>query len=197
MAGENWLGARDEGYDAKKYQLFLLIVTSNTGMTTPPSFATLFARRSVRCFGNNDSDQCSPPPGLKNGAVHVAAGPKNSACVTSGGLAFVWGCAKYSQSSPEPFSHSTASSLFTKVCCGLRHTLLLDDKGKVWGCGDSRHGQLCSDEKTVTALTEIQFEDDIGESGRRGENRCIRLALLAVALNYRFAFSLTCSNSAH
>lgn len=38
------------------------------------------------------------------------------------------------------------------VACGQRHSIILDDRGRVWGLGDNRFGQLGEDPKAIPSL---------------------------------------------
>ncbi|GMH81982.1 hypothetical protein TrST_g5858 [Triparma strigata] len=99
---------------------------------------------TLRCFGNNDFGACEIPEEVKRSHVsRIAAGPRNSACITRDRRAFVWGCGKYSQNSPVTGFHvPEGATSWISARCGMRSTLLLDDAGRVWGLGDARHGQL-------------------------------------------------------
>lgn len=92
--------------------------------------------------------------------VDVAAGLFHSAGVTEDGELVTWGCGRFGQclkpSSPSlengvasPESSNTVGrwraddgSKFIRVACGRRHTLMLDDRGRVWSMGENKYGQL-------------------------------------------------------
>lgn len=70
----------------------------------------------------------------------VAAGLRHSAAVARGKL-FTWGDASHCQSRAGEWSPEDGGSVVT-VACGARHTVLLDDRNRVWAFGDNRFGQL-------------------------------------------------------
>jgi len=121
----------------------------------------------VYCFGDDGRGQSSgaagggpsappppsaprTPPGLESEALaDVAAGLFHTAAVTRGGELVTWGCGRHGQClapSGPPTSvgrwRPPDGGRLVKVACGRRHTVALDDGGRVWTLGDNRHGQL-------------------------------------------------------
>ena len=126
----------------------------------------------VYCFGDDGRGQVSGetnstnapsrsssspciPAGLEGEAfADVAAGLFHTAAVTKDGELLSLGCGRFGQCLfPSQSNDGTASSTvgrwrppdgarLTKVACGRRHTVALDDGGRVWSLGDNRHGQL-------------------------------------------------------
>ncbi|GMH93091.1 hypothetical protein TL16_g12535 [Triparma laevis f. inornata] len=92
----------------------------------------------IRCFGNNKFGQCDVPEEVQRGEVDsAAAGVRTSACILKDGRCFVWG-----QGQSRGFDVPQGSKKFVVVRCGFKNTWLLDDVGRVWGCGDNKRGQL-------------------------------------------------------
>lgn len=82
--------------------------------------------------------------------VSVAAGVFHSAAVTNHGELCLWGCPRsigLDQSSPTTANgvlrwQPRDGSRVVKVACGRRHTVVVDDRNRIWTIGDNRHGQL-------------------------------------------------------
>ena len=123
------------------------------------------SRAKLHCFGSNSHNQCTPPSSIFSSAstvsiTSVSAGPQTSSCVTSAGIVHVWGCNKDNQCSPlEGFKHPSHPGVnFVQSACGMRHTVLLDSEGVVWGVGNGKFGQL-GDAKVAksAALAKIEI----------------------------------------
>jgi alpha-tubulin suppressor-like RCC1 family protein/cation transport regulator ChaC len=78
----------------------------------------------------------------------VAAGLFHSAAITTEGELVTFGCDKFGQSLPTIEKNGVGrwkpedGSRLVKVACGRRHTLCLDEHGRVWSMGDNKYGQL-------------------------------------------------------
>ena len=92
----------------------------------------------------------------------VAAGLFHSAVITSEGELVTFGCGRFGQSLTSlssPASESFTGNRNSKngcvgrwkpedgarlvdVACGRRHTVAVDEKGRVWSFGENKHGQL-------------------------------------------------------
>ena len=83
-------------------------------------------------------------------AVDVAAGLFHSGAITSEGELITWGCGRFGQCcAPTDSSSSTLArwrppdgSKLVQVACGRRHTIVLDEHGRVWSMGSNKYGQL-------------------------------------------------------
>lgn len=81
--------------------------------------------------------------------VDVAAGLFHSAAVTRGGELVTWGCGRFGQRLVTSRGASTVGrwrpddgSKLVRAACGRRHTVALDEHGRVWTLGDNKYGQL-------------------------------------------------------
>lgn len=79
--------------------------------------------------------------------VDIAAGLFHSAGITSDGELITWGCPRYAQCDDDMDSDfhrwmPEDGSKLIKVVCGRRHTVALDEHGRVWSMGDNKYGQL-------------------------------------------------------
>jgi alpha-tubulin suppressor-like RCC1 family protein len=85
----------------------------------------------------------------------VGAGVFHSACITQvTGELLTFGCGRYGQclkkndndddGGTRRWKPSDGSELI-QVACGRRHTVCLDDKGRIWTFGENKHGQLGRD----------------------------------------------------
>lgn len=105
-------------------------------------------------FGDNERGQVLGSVGTKSVAepttpaiakglsfVRVAAGLFHSAAVTTEGDLITFGCLRFGQSLPEPWRPNDGSRI-VDVACGRRHTVALDEHGRVWTMGESKRGQL-------------------------------------------------------
>jgi alpha-tubulin suppressor-like RCC1 family protein len=128
-----------------------LVIEKNTGR--------LFA------FGENGRGQvsglcsdsvCHEPQTLLSDEqfIDVAAGLFHSAAITLQGELYTWGCGRFrqciavdsEQDTDESFTVGRWSppdgSKMVQVACGRRHTIMLDEHGRVWTMGDNKYGQL-------------------------------------------------------
>ena len=122
--------------------------------------------------GRGQSDGCTVKGGATNhGLCHVprtpvglseecfmdvAAGLFHSAAITKKGELVTWGCGRFGQCLPpintEKQQNGEASTIgrwrpadgckLIQVACGRRHTVVLDEHGRVWTLGDNKYGQL-------------------------------------------------------
>jgi len=85
--------------------------------------------------------------------VDVAAGLFHSAAITKGGELITWGCGRFgqclrpakdggAQSSTVGRWHPSDGSKLIQVACGRRHTVVLDEHGRIWTLGENKYGQL-------------------------------------------------------
>jgi alpha-tubulin suppressor-like RCC1 family protein len=91
--------------------------------------------------------------------VDAAAGLFHSAAVTVQGELITWGCGRFGQCLPvvdlvdrRDHNRDASSTVgkwrppdgskLLKVACGRRHTIILDEHGRVWTLGDNKYGQL-------------------------------------------------------
>lgn len=84
----------------------------------------------------------------------VAAGLFHSAVILQSGELVTFGCGRFGQSlsSISDYNETTMAchgrwtpddgSKLIRVSCGRRHTVALDDQGRVWTFGDNKYGQL-------------------------------------------------------
>lgn len=106
--------------------------------------------------------------------VDVAAGLFHSAAITKQGELLTWGCARFGQSltptNVDTRHHDGSAapklgrwrpadgSKLVQVSCGRRHTVALDEHGRVWTMGDNKYGQLGrSVDATVSKNAEPQL----------------------------------------
>lgn len=86
----------------------------------------------------------------KDAVVKVAVGLRHSAAITSEGRLHTWGQSRHGQSLyPQNGSSSSCAGWrppnnahVTDVACGSRHTVCVDDDGRIWTFGDNRFGAL-------------------------------------------------------
>jgi len=101
------------------------------------------------------SDPFTPHFLVDEKIVNVASGLFHSAVITSKGEVITFGCARFGQSLPSSCGESDNrivscgrrwmppdGSKLVKVACGRRHTILLDERGRVWSFGENKFGQL-------------------------------------------------------
>jgi alpha-tubulin suppressor-like RCC1 family protein len=83
--------------------------------------------------------------------IHVAAGLFHSAAITTMGEAVTFGCGRFGQCVSNKNDNGEVwagrwrpddGSRLVRVACGRRHTVLLDEHGRVWTLGDNKYGQL-------------------------------------------------------
>ena len=139
--------------------------------------------KKLYCFGDDGRGQVS---GTENDAnvnapmipifaqndefVAIAAGVFHSAAITSKGELVTFGCGKFSQTlqhinkdySVGRWKPDDGSKL-TEVTCGRRHTMALDEHGRIWTMGENKtYGQLGRSIQTFPKSTnEPQLMDSI------------------------------------
>jgi alpha-tubulin suppressor-like RCC1 family protein/cation transport regulator ChaC len=113
------------------------------------------------CFGDNRKGQVNgrsgthsiisepvTPSFLRDVEVTcAAAGLFHSAVVTRSGELLTFGCGKFGQSLVQssdgvPRRWRPSNAFLIKVACGRRHTVVLDDQGRVWTLGENKYGQI-------------------------------------------------------
>ena len=101
--------------------------------------------------------------------IDIAAGLFHSAAITSRGELITWGCNRFNQclSSSNVDNEVVRwkpedGSKLVKVVCGRRHTVVLDEHGRIWTMGDNRYGQLGRD--TTLTKAEKQSSKEIKEN---------------------------------
>lgn len=140
----------------------------------------------------------SPLFAINDTFVDVAAGVFHSAAITTNGELVTFGCMRFNQSLPKTANKSSSSSSPTnnndqhskhdsvvgrwkpedgsklvKVACGRRHTVVLDEHGRVWTMGENKkYGQLgrSRDKCKKSHLPELVD----GALGRKGSG-CIHI----------------------
>lgn len=164
------------------------------------------------CFGDDSRGQVS---GIQNGAmtnepiipafaqdddfVAIAAGVFHSAAITSEGELITFGCGKFSQTLQHMNSDYSVGrwkpddgSNLIEVACGRRHTMVLDEHGRIWTMGENKkYGQLGRSIQTFPKSTNVpQLMDGIlGTKGSgcvhidSGWSHSIALVKKDVALN--------------
>lgn len=82
------------------------------------------------------------PAGMEDQTfVDVAAGLFHSAGVTTEGDLITFGCSRYGQTLESSWRPEDGSRV-VKVACGRRHTVALDEHGRLWTMGENARGQL-------------------------------------------------------
>lgn len=82
--------------------------------------------------------------------VSVSAGLFHSAAITKEGELCTFGCGRFGQTLETPSHHDSTvrywkpsdGSKLVKVACGRRHTVVLDEFGRVYTMGDNKYNQL-------------------------------------------------------
>jgi alpha-tubulin suppressor-like RCC1 family protein len=80
---------------------------------------------------------------------------------------FAWGSNKQGQLGLGDFKQRTIpekhqfSEEIQEICCGMRHTAVLDRKGNVWVCGDNRFGQLAKDTDELKCQNEFSVVKEL------------------------------------
>jgi len=104
--------------------------------------------------GSTDSSCHVPqtPIGLEDESfVDAAAGLFHSAAITNQGELITWGCGRFGQCLAQTTNSEKTTvgrwqpndgSKLVKVACGRRHTVVLDELGRIWTLGDNKYGQL-------------------------------------------------------
>eukprot|EP00804_Cyclotella_cryptica_P009136 CCRYP_003210-RB/>CCRYP_003210-RB protein AED:0.04 eAED:0.04 QI:845/1/1/1/0.5/0.66/3/313/573 len=131
---------------------------------------------------NGTQDLCHTPRSpmglLEECFIDVAAGLFHSAAITQQGELITWGCSRFGQCLPTADRdkgdascivgrwHPPDGSKLVHVACGRRHTIVLDEHGRVWTLGDNKYGQLGrSSSESVSKADEPQLVH--GPLGRR------------------------------
>lgn len=109
--------------------------------------------------------------------IHVAAGLFHSAAVTTMGEVVTFGCGRFGQIASN-HNHSGKmlagrwrpddGSRLVRVACGRRHTVLLDEHGRVWSFGENKYGQLgrATDARKFDGTPQL-VEGVLGEKGSK------------------------------
>lgn len=134
----------------------------------------------VYAFGNNRRQQCgqcngqnvidSPSiPDILVGVrcIDIAAGVFHSAVITEHGELITLGCSKFWNPNSSPWRPEDGSRL-VKVGCGKRHTVALDEFGRIWTFGENIHGQLgrqTADPTTSSMIPELIEHPLLREKG--------------------------------
>mmetsp|Transcript_27607 Transcript_27607/g.42803 ORF Transcript_27607/g.42803 Transcript_27607/m.42803 type:complete len:520 (+) Transcript_27607:986-2545(+) len=76
--------------------------------------------------------------------IHISAGVFHSAVITQEGELMTFGWDKFGRCLPPHITkwRPDDGSKLVQVACGYKHTLVLDEHGRVWSMGDNRCGQL-------------------------------------------------------
>jgi len=128
------------------------------------------------CFGENGRGQVDisstdttihtplTPFGLSEDFfIDISAGLFHSAAITKDGELVTWGCGRFGQSLKA--SDDSTSKVgrwrprdgvqLKQVSCGRRHTVILDEVGRVWTMGDNKYGQLGRSNTSNHAVPEL------------------------------------------
>jgi len=106
---------------------------------------------SVSDGGSRTDNSPQTPIGLEDESfVDVAAGLFHSAAISNQGELITFGCGRFGQCLTPTNSAKTTvgrwqpngGSKLVKVACGRRHTVVLDEHGRIWTLGDNKYGQL-------------------------------------------------------
>eukprot|EP00522_Entomoneis_paludosa_P002073 CAMPEP_0172476706 /NCGR_PEP_ID=MMETSP1065-20121228/70515_1 /TAXON_ID=265537 /ORGANISM="Amphiprora paludosa, Strain CCMP125" /LENGTH=663 /DNA_ID=CAMNT_0013234935 /DNA_START=140 /DNA_END=2131 /DNA_ORIENTATION=+ len=111
------------------------------------------SRGQVDGVGSQDSVEVPTKPAFWSNdcAVDISCGLFHSAAITSSGKVLVFGCGRFGQALSESISKSVwvgkwkpenPESNLKKVGCGRRHTVVLDEEGRIFSWGDNKYGQL-------------------------------------------------------
>ena len=107
---------------------------------------------------------------------HVSAGLFHSAAITASGDEVVtFGCGRFGQCLSEGDINKDVwtgrwrpndGSRLVRVACGRRHTVVLDEHGRVWTFGENKHGQLgrSIDDRKFDGVPRL-VEGALGEKG--------------------------------
>ena len=93
----------------------------------------------------NVHDVITTPPCLENVCcTNISAGVFHSAVITQDGELMTFGWNKFGRCLPPHIKkwRPDDGSKLMDVACGYKHTLILDEHGRVWTMGDNRCGQL-------------------------------------------------------
>jgi alpha-tubulin suppressor-like RCC1 family protein/cation transport regulator ChaC len=123
----------------------------------------------VYAFGSNERGQVAGTPSAPDGstslhdtpktpefltsvqATAVAAGLFHSAVLTNSGELITFGCSQFGQSLPTSSNDEETvagrwkpsdGSRLVGVACGRRHTVVVDEHGRIWTMGENKYGQL-------------------------------------------------------
>jgi len=123
------------------------------------------------CFGENGRGQVDisstntsiytplTPFGLSDDVfIDVAAGLFHSAAITNEGELVTWGCGRFGQSlNPSDVGRWRPKDgvQLKQVSCGRRHTVILDEIGRVWTLGDNKYGQLGREDESNSAVPKL------------------------------------------
>lgn len=165
------------------------------------------SKGSVYCWGNNNHNVLGigqefgttptkiDPAHFQNELVtKVAIGDGHAAAITAEGGLFTWGCeglvdteqaqlgrgksGSETQHMPTRFDWPWQGNA-VDVACGSKHTLVVTDKGELWGCGNNEYGQLglgahdMNIRYTFCRIGERDFEDSKVTAVAAGGNKSI------------------------
>jgi alpha-tubulin suppressor-like RCC1 family protein/cation transport regulator ChaC len=143
-------------------------------------------------FGSNERGQANGEPSSTTVAapdvtpsflqeeeiVAVAAGLFHSAVINSQGELITFGCGRFGQSLSDNTDYKKEvwigrwkpqdGSRLVDVACGRRHTIVVDDKGRVYSFGENKYGQLGRpiEEKLDPVPSLVQGLESISASSR-------------------------------
>ena len=129
-------------------------------------------------FGNNERGQVNGKPSAsetlpttpeflqEDKVQYVAAGLFHSAVITREGELITFGCGRFGQSLSTKMNANDQvwsamrwrpddNSRLVDVACGRRHTVAVDEKGRVWSFGENKYGQLGRTTKGKTDSTPV------------------------------------------
>jgi len=137
----------------------------------------------VYSFGSNSGGKCCPDEKRKSVMVSrvigerckdISAGVFHSAAISCSGELITFGCNKFGQCLPlkkdEQFGRWRPSDRcsLVQVCCGYKHTLILDEHGRIWAMGSNKFGQLGSNSKSYSDQSNGKPSLISGRFGEKG-----------------------------
>jgi alpha-tubulin suppressor-like RCC1 family protein/cation transport regulator ChaC len=102
--------------------------------------------------------------------VDIAAGVFHSAGITARGQLVTWGNAKHGQCVAHSHRHywmPPDGARLQQVVCGRHHTAVVDDRGRIWTCGDNHYGQLG---RTIIVTTEDETNSNNNNNNKKKKN---------------------------
>lgn len=113
-----------------------------------------FGRNQNGQLGNGSLVDCLEPQQVESLAeekvIEVACGAEHSVCCTEDGRVYAWGWGRYGNiGDGDTHDRQRPTRVLglndvkiTKIACGWRHTLAIDESGSVFSWGWSKYGQL-------------------------------------------------------
>ena len=150
--------------------------------------------KQVYCFGDNGRGQVNgnaeeklklirypTTPTFLVGVevIDVSAGVFHSAAITNDGYLITWGCSKFNQSFPFKEGDTgytkwkpVDGSKLLKVACGYKHTVVIDEHGRVWTMGNNKFYQLGREESDDKSREPKLVDGILGE---KNDFKCLEI----------------------